>query len=285
MLVRKEGMGAFMEALEDEAKRISEAGGADASEDADNSIEVECELVPSAVNFDSYREICRLRPFGIGNTKPNFVTKDLVIREIGTMSDGAHLRVELTDSTGKNSLSAVGFGMGSYFNLLRSGDKVDICYTMNEYSYRGETTLSLHLNDIMPEPGKGFMWQKADIAEKLYTSGLAMEQIAKMAPGEDITGQMRPTAEQYGACYKAIERFGGNAMSTADLDLLARLVSNNYDVSVTPFQLKRCLEVFADCRLIRLRTIKPMRVCFNILATGDKVKLSDSEVYRRIQGE
>ena len=81
MLVRKEGMGAFMEALEDEAKRISEAGGADASEDADNSIEVECELVPSAVNFDSYREICRLRPFGIGNTKPNFVTKDLVIEQ------------------------------------------------------------------------------------------------------------------------------------------------------------------------------------------------------------
>ena len=132
---------------------------------------------------------------------------------------------------------------------------------------------------------KNISKQQTDIAEKLYTSGLAMEQIAKMAPGEDITGQMRPTAEQYGACYKAIERFGGNAMSTADLDLLARLVSNNYDVSVTPFQLKRCLEVFADCRLIRLRTIKPMRVCFNILRTGDKVKLSDSEVYRRIQGE
>ena len=74
-------------------------------------------------------------------------------------------------------------------------------------------------------------------------------------------------------------------MSTTDLVLLARLVSNNYDVSVTPFQAKRCLEVFADCNLIRLRTVTPMRVCFNILKTGDKVKLSDSEVYRRIQGD
>ena len=44
-------------------------------------------------------------------------------------------------------------------------------------------------------------------------------------------------------------------------------------------------EVFADCNLIRLRTVTPMRVCFNILKTGDKVKLSDSEVYRRIQGD
>ena len=282
MLVRKEGMAAFMEALEAEAKRISEAGGADASEDADNSIEVDCELDPSAVNFDSYREICRLRPFGIGNTKPNFVTKDLVIREIGTMSDGAHLRVELTDSTGRYSLSAVGFGMGSYFNLLRSGDKVDICYTMNEYTYRGETTLSLHLNDIIPEASEGFMWKKADIAEKLYSSGLEPSQISKMAHGEDIIPQMVPGPEHFAECYKIIDKYAGNSLSTVDCVLLARLINNNSETFITPFQTKRCLEVFADCGLLRLREITPTRLCFNITSSGKRVKLSDSEVYRKV---
>ena len=282
MLVRKEGMAAFMEALEAEAKRISEAGGADASEDADNSIEVDCELDPSAVNFDSYREICRLRPFGIGNSKPNFVTKDLVIREIGTMSDGAHLRVELTDSTGRYSLSAVGFGMGSYFNLLRSGDKVDICYTMNEYTYRGETTLSLHLNDIIPEPSEGFMWKKADIAEKLYSSGLEPSQISKMAHGEAIIPQMVPGPEHFAECYKIIDKYAGNSLSTVDCVLLARLINNNSETFITPFQTKRCLEVFADCGLLRLREITPTRLCFNITSGGKRVKLSDSEVYRKV---
>ena len=282
MLVRKEGMAAFMEALEAEAKRISEAGGADASEDADNSIEVDCELDPSAVNFDSYREICRLRPFGIGNSKPNFVTKDLVIREIGTMSDGAHLRVELTDSTGRYSLSAVGFGMGSYFNLLRSGDKVDICYTMNEYTYRGETTLSLHLNDIIPEPSEGFMWKKADIAEKLYSSGLEPSQISKMAHGEDIIPQMVPGPQHFAECYKIIDKYAGNSLSTVDCVLLARLTNNNSEVFITPFQTKRCLEVFADCGLLRLREITPTRLCFNITSSGKRVKLSNSEVYRKV---
>ena len=282
MLVRKEGMAAFMEALEAEAKRISEAGGADASEDADNSIEVDCELDPSAVNFDSYREICRLRPFGIGNSKPNFVTKDLVIREIGTMSDGAHLRVELTDSTGRYSLSAVGFGMGSYFNLLRSGDKVDICYTMNEYTYRGETTLSLHLNDIIPEASEGFMWKKADIAEKLYSSGLEPSQISKMAHGEDIIPQMVPGPEHFAECYKIIDKYAGNSLSTVDCVLLARLINNNSETFITPFQTKRCLEVFADCGLLRLREITPTRLCFNITSSGKRVKLSDSEVYRKV---
>ena len=282
MLVRKEGMAAFMEALEAEAKRISEAGGADASEDADNSIEVDCELDPSAVNFDSYREICRLRPFGIGNSKPNFVTKDLVIREIGTMSDGAHLRVELTDSTGRYSLSAVGFGMGSYFNLLRSGDKVDICYTMNEYTYRGETTLSLHLNDIIPEPSEGFMWKKADIAEKLYSSGLEPSQISKMAHGEAIIPQMVPGPEHFAECYKIIDKYAGNSLSTVDCVLLARLINNNSETFITPFQTKRCLEVFADCGLLRLREITPTRLCFNITSSGKRVKLSDSEVYRKV---
>ena len=281
MLVRKEGMGAFMEALEAEAVKLGESGSSD-GEDLDNSIEADCELLPSAVNFDSYDEVCKLRPFGIGNIKPVFVTIGLVIREIGTMSEGAHLRLELTDSTGKNTLSAVGFGMGSYFNLLRSGDVVDICYTMNEYTYRGETTLSLHLCDIMTDAGKGFMWQKADIAEKLYSSGLEPSQISKMAHGEDIIPQMVPSAEHFAECYRIIDKFAGNSLSTVDCVLLAKLINNNSDTFITPFQTKRCLEVFADCGLIRLREITPTRLCFNITSGGKRVKLSDSEVYRKV---
>ena len=282
MLVRKEGMGAFMEALEAEARKLNEESSSGSGDDSDNSIDVECELLPSAVNFDAYRQICRLRPFGIGNARPNFVTRNLVIREIATMSDGAHLRLELTDSTGKYSISAVGFGMGSYYNLLRSGDIVDICYTMNEYTYRGETTLSLHLCDIMPEPGKGFMWQKAEIAEKLYSSGLEIEQITKIAPGEDIIPQMVPTGEHFAECYKIIDKYAGNSLSTVDCVLLARLINNNSETTITPFQTKRCLEVFADCGLLRLREITPTRLCFNITPGGTKVRLSDSEVYRKV---
>ena len=281
MLVRKEGMGAFMEALEAEASKLSQAGGSD-SDDLDNSIEVDCELMPQAVNFDSYNVVSRLRPFGIGNVKPVFVTRDLVIREIATMSDGAHLRLELTDSTGKNTLSAVGFGMGSYYNLLRSGDIVDICYTMNEYTYRGETTLSLHLCDIMTEAGKGFMWQKADIAEKLYSSGLEPSQISKMAHGEDIIPQMVPSPEHFAECYRIIDKFAENSLSTVDCVLLAKLINNNSETFITPFQTKRCLEVFADCGLIRLREVTPTRLCFNITSGGKRVKLSDSEVYRKV---
>ncbi len=284
LLVRKSEMGTFMEALEKEAALIYEEKGQSGEENEEDSINAECEILPEGLDFDSYREVCKLRPFGIGNPKPVFITKGLVITNIAQMSGGAHIRLDLTDKSGNLTFSAVGFGMGDYFNILRAGDRVDIAYTLNEYSYRGETSLSLHLEDIKPEAPDSFMWKKADIAEKLYLSGLAMDQIAKMAPGEDIASCMRPDPGQYAACYKAIEKFGGTAMSTVDLELLARLVSNNYDVSITPFQVKRCLEVFADCRLIRLRTISPLKVCFNILQTGDKVKLSESEVYRRIQG-
>lgn len=285
LLVRKSEMGLFMETLENEAAKIIREKGQSGEESDDDKLEVECEIMPGGLNFDSYHEVSKLRPFGIGNPKPVFVTHDLIVANIAQMSAGAHIRMDLTDAEGSVSLSAVGFGMGDYFNVIRAGDKIDIAYTINEYCYRGETSLSLHLEDIRLKADGGFMWQKADIAEKLYTSGLAMAQIAKMAPGEDIVGSMKPTPEIYGACYKAIERFGGTSMSTVDICFLARLVSNNYDVAVTPFQVMRCLEVFADCRLIRLRMINPTRACFNIITAGDKVKLSDSEVYRRIQGE
>jgi single-stranded-DNA-specific exonuclease len=124
------------------------------------------------------------------------------------MSEGAHIRIELVDDCQNGSVSAVGFGIGEYINLLKAGDKVDIAYTMNEYCFRGDSTLSLHLCDIKPHFDDSFIWNKAVIAEKLFSSGLGMKQIAKMAQGEDAISQMIPTPEQFGACYRTIEKFG-----------------------------------------------------------------------------
>ena len=114
---------------------------------------------------------------------------------------------------------------------------------MNEYCFRGDSTLSLHLCDIKPHFDDSFIWNKAVIAEKLFSSGLGMKQIAKMAQGEDAISQMIPTPEQFGACYRTIEKFGKGCMSTVDSDLFAKLVNVSTGVKITPFQVKRCFEV------------------------------------------
>ena len=117
LLVRKNEMGTFMEALEAEAAKIYEEKGESGEESEDDLINAECEIAPCGLTFESYREVCKLRPFGIGNPKPIFITNGLIIPNIAQMSGGAHIRLDLTDPSGKASVSAVGFGMGDYFNI------------------------------------------------------------------------------------------------------------------------------------------------------------------------
>ena len=100
LLVRKTEMGAFMEALENESAKIYEEKGQSGEESEEDAINAECEIAPEGLDFDSYNEVSKLRPFGIGNPKPVFVTKGLVITGIAQMSQGAHIRLDLTDAQG-----------------------------------------------------------------------------------------------------------------------------------------------------------------------------------------
>ena len=284
MMVRKSDMGIFLDALEEEAIRLKQE---DKSEDEQDFKEIDCEIPSDMVSFDTYDKVCLLRPFGIGNSKPVFETRDLLITGIYSMSEGAHIRLDLSGAKDGSdyTLSAVGFGMGSYLNLLKVGDVIDICYTMNEFCVRGDTTLSLHLEDIHLHFEDRFIWQKAAIAEKLYMSGLGIDQISKMSADTDTASDMIPSADQFKACYLTLNKYCKGSMNTVDCNLLAKLVNVNTDVTITPFQVKRCLEIFSEGGLINLGTIGPSRLCFTLLETQGKAKLTDTPTYKRLTAD
>ena len=282
MMVRKDGIEKFIDRLEEVSRKRLEQGTEEEQEDILN---IDCELAPETVTFDTYRKVRTMKPFGIGNPKPVFATRGLIVSAVYPMSEGAHIRLDLTDREGKVSLSAVGFGMGAYLDLVVPGDKVDIAYTMNEFCFRGETSLSLHLCDIKIQSGTGFMWAKAGVAEKLYSNGLSVKQIAKMAPGENILPDMIPHPEDFGTCYRTASKLAGDGTATVDCDLFAKLVNVGSNDKITPFRVKRCLEIFADSGLLRLGSTGPMRVCFSMMNVDQKVKLSESAAYKRIMNE
>ena len=282
MMVRKTDIEKFIDRLEEVSRKRLEEGSGEEQEDILN---VDCELTPDLVTFDTYRKVRSMRPFGIGNPKPVFATRDLIVSAVYPMSEGAHIRLDLTYGDGKESLSAVGFGMGAYLDLIVPGDKIDIAYSMNEFCFRGETSLSLHLCDIKLNGGSGFMWAKAGVAEKLYSNGLSVKQIAKMAPGEDVLPDMIPHPDDFGVCYRTATKLAGDGTATVDCDLFAKLVNVTSNDKITPFRVKRCLEIFADSGLLRLGTTGPMRVCFSMMNVEQKVRLSESEAYKRIMNE
>ncbi len=275
--LRKSDLPAFMRALEDDAAANAAEG------DNDDVLDVTAKLGFNIINFDTYEAICKFKPYGIGNKKPMFVTERLVVVNINDMTDGAHIRLDLADADGDASetVSAVGFGMGLYTKLLKPGDIIDIAYTMNEYTYKGKTSISLYLEDIKLTGDSSFLWQKADIAEELYRSGMELDQIAKLAKTTVADGLI-PTKVEYLACYQIMKNECKGETSYADIPLLARMITNGSGVKLTPFKVARCLEVFSEAHLIKLGVLSSLRVCFRFHKVEGKTDLKQSAVYMRL---
>lgn len=275
--LRKSDLTAFMRALEDDA--VANAG----ENEADDVLDVTAKLKFNIINFDTYEAISKFKPYGIGNKKPLFVTERLVVVNINDMTDGAHIRLDLADADGDSdqTVSAVGFGMGIYTKLLKPGDIIDIAYTMNEYTYKGKTSISLYLEDIKLAGDGSFLWQKADIAEDLYRSDMELDQIAKLAKTTAAEGLI-PTKVEYLACYQIMKNECKGETSYADIPLLARMITNGSGVKLTPFKVARCLEVFSEAHLIKLGVLSSLRVCFRFHKVEGKTDLKQSAVYMRL---
>ena len=288
LVVEKKRLSEFMTALEENAvSKTMDSDKEDCTCGDEDDVEIDAQIPFEQVSFETLTRINVLKPFGIGNKKPIFSTKNLIISEIASMSEGAHIRLELTDGRPGGSdktISAVGFNMGQFYDLLKVGDRVDIAYTMNEYTYRGNTSLSLYLEDIKPLFKDSFIWKKADIAEDLYRSGMPLDQISKLAKSS-AEKVFIPSKNHYAACYKVLADKCGNGISTADVTLLAKLVTELSSTEITPFQLERCLDVFSEAGIMKLGRPCSLRVCFSILPSDGKVSLKSSDTYMRLSAD
>jgi single-stranded-DNA-specific exonuclease len=89
-------------------------------------------------------------PFGPGNMKPVFSTSKVMdygsSRLVGKEQE--HLKMELVDSSSENVMNGIAFGMYEYNDHLKSLNPLDICYTLEENTFNGNTNIQLMIRDI-----------------------------------------------------------------------------------------------------------------------------------------
>ncbi len=62
--------------------------------------------------------------------------------------DQEHLKLELVDSSSENVMNGIAFGMHEFNDHLKSMKPLDICYTLEENTYMGNTNIQLMIKDI-----------------------------------------------------------------------------------------------------------------------------------------
>ena len=97
-----------------------------------------------------FRVLKQFGPFGPGNMKPVFVSKKVL--DYGTSrlvgKEQEHLKLELVDSSSENVMNGIAFRMHEYNDHLKALNPLDICYTLEENSFNGNTTTQLMIRDI-----------------------------------------------------------------------------------------------------------------------------------------
>lgn len=112
-----------------------------------HTLDIEAEVELSDMNWKMYKILQCLEPFGPGNERPLFLCRNLINnRNTRAVSEGRHLHLDLTDRI--VAMDGIAFGQGEKAEHLQNGKSIDICFYLEENSYRGRTTLQMNAQDI-----------------------------------------------------------------------------------------------------------------------------------------
>ena len=111
------------------------------------TLDIEAEVELSDMNWKMYKILQCLEPFGPGNERPLFLCRHLINnRNTRAVSEGKHLHLDVTDRV--VAMDGIAFGQGDKASHIQNGNPVDICFYLEENTYRGRTTLQMNAQDI-----------------------------------------------------------------------------------------------------------------------------------------
>ncbi len=116
---------------------------------------IDMQISLEEVNWNTYSDVEKLAPFGVGNHKPLFIFKNIKIagiKEFGKEKN--HLELSFKKENGQ-PVNAIGFFMlaDNFKNkdgeTIKIGDSIDLIATMEKSMFRGRAELRMRIVDII----------------------------------------------------------------------------------------------------------------------------------------
>jgi single-stranded-DNA-specific exonuclease len=137
--IRADRLEPFAEAFESVARQALGSG------DLNPLLEIDAALRFGQVGFPLLRELEVLKPFGIGNPEPLFMTSQVEVRERKIFSAGVRYKLRDNGCT----IGAVVFGAGVDYPGI-PGEKIDVAYRLSENEWNGSSAVELRIVDLRP---------------------------------------------------------------------------------------------------------------------------------------
>jgi single-stranded-DNA-specific exonuclease len=118
-------------------------------EDLVPALNIDAELSAEVVTLSLAEELRALEPFGAGNPRPLFVTRDLHLLSEPRVMKEKHLKLRLA-GTANRPLEAVWWSGVEELagRTLKPGQRIELAYTIEPNTWQGETRLQLFVKDL-----------------------------------------------------------------------------------------------------------------------------------------
>ncbi len=112
-------------------------------------LQIDALVSSKTLDLKLIEELSGFEPFGAGNPKPIFVTRDLVIRDDPIVMKEKHLKLRLVDGNRRQFEAVWWDGVDkSKRQTLEPGSRIEIAYTAEVNSWQGNNRLQLVVEDL-----------------------------------------------------------------------------------------------------------------------------------------
>ncbi len=114
-------------------------------------VDVDASLALENVDWDLWESLLRMRPFGVGNPEPLFVSRGVRITGMSAVGrESKHLRLRVQSASG-NMMPAIAFGLGDRLVCLSLGQTIDLLYAVDVNEWNGNRELQLRVVDLISD--------------------------------------------------------------------------------------------------------------------------------------
>ncbi len=117
-------------------------------------IYIDAELKLEDVNYRMLKFLNALEPYGPGNMRPVFVSRNLAVDGIPKLIGRDQNTLKFSVKQNKTPFESIGFNMVDHYEKLIQNSPIDIAYVIGENEWNGQKSIQLELKDI--KLGKGY---------------------------------------------------------------------------------------------------------------------------------
>ncbi|HPI27528.1 MAG TPA: DHHA1 domain-containing protein, partial [Candidatus Marinimicrobia bacterium] len=142
------GLTILIESLPEFTRRLKKIAAEQIDEQMLNSgLQIESEIDFNDINPQTLSFLHKMAPFGPGNMRPVFCTRNVTVSGMPRIISENHLKFKAAQN--RSVLSAIGWKMGCYYEMLISNRPLDIAFVIDENEWNGYKEIQLNIKDIV----------------------------------------------------------------------------------------------------------------------------------------